>query len=220
MTKHGPYFWDSCIIVSHLNRESCLNLLNIKEYLSQAKERYCEIYVSTLSRVEITPNVKPKPSTLEAIDKIWMEVEGSVTVVSINPIIMRYASVLRCVPYEKTGSKDRNLGAGDSVLLATALYLQDIGVDLNYFHTNDKGKSKNSEGSRDIPLIGFAEWVAEPLENLEGELRSVVERICNLTISQPQPLDVSPSSSFLQGSLSELLSQADSPMSENVNGCT
>jgi hypothetical protein len=195
-----------------------LDLSVVKEYLSQASERNCEIYVSTLSRVEITPNLRPKPFTLEKIDRIWRDLEGSVTVVSPNPEIMRYASVLRCVPYEKTGSKDRNLGAGDSVLLATALWLQDMGVDLKYFHTNDKGKRKNSEGSKDVPLIGFAEWVAEPLESLEDELRSVVERICNLTPSQPQPLEVSPSSRFLQGSLSELLSQADSPMPENVNG--
>ncbi len=218
MTKHGPYFWDSCIIVSHLNGESSLDLSVVSEYLSQARERSCDIYVSTLSRVEITPNLRPKPSTLEAIDRIWKDVEGSVTVVSPNPEIMRYASVLRCVPYAKTGSNGRNLGTGDSVLLATALWLQDMGTDLKYFHTNDKGKKKNSEGSKDIPLIGFAEWVAEPLESLEDELRSVVERICNLTPSQPQPLDFSPSSRVLQGSLSDFFSQADWPMPENVNG--
>jgi predicted nucleic acid-binding protein len=200
MTKHGPYFWDSCIIVSLLNCESCLDLSVVREYLSQASDRRCEIYVSTLSRVEITPNLRPKPSMLEEIDKLWRELEGSVTVVSPNPEIMRYASVLRCVPFKKSGS-NRNLGVGDSVLLATALWLQDMGIALKFFHTNDKGKKTNSEGSKDVPLIGFAEWVAEPLESLEDKLGLVVERICNLNPSLPQPLEDLPSSLLVQGSL-------------------
>jgi hypothetical protein len=205
MTDHGPYFWDSCILVSYLKEETSLDLSVVKDYLNQTSEGKCQIFISTLSRVEITPNLDPRPSTQVEIDDIWKEIEGSVTVVSQNPDIMRYAAMLRCVPYSKTGGGRnlgrRNLGIGDSVLLATALWLQDMGEDLKCFHTNDKGKSKNPYGSRDVPLIGYKEWVAEPLESLEDGLKSVVERICALPMIQPQPLTLSRSLNFVQTDL-------------------
>jgi hypothetical protein len=213
MTEHGPYFWDSCILVSHLkNEKSSMDLSIVKDYLNQASEGKCEIFISTLSRVEIIPNLDPMPSSLGEINEIWKEVEGTVTVVSPNPEVIRYATMLRCVPYARTGGK-RNLGTGDSILLATALFLQDMGTDLKYFHTNDKGKSKNLDGSKNVPLIGYAEWVVESLESLEDELRCVVERICALTISQPQHLAVSQSLGLVQGNLLELISTKNTTIS-------
>ena len=74
---------------------------------------------------------------------------GQIIVIDATVNVMHLAGQLRDIPYKKAPSESRVLSTGDSIMLASCLYLEEAyGVRIDEFHTFDAGKKRKT-----VPLL-------------------------------------------------------------------
>lgn len=171
MSNSAPanYYWDTCVFTAHLvnERHQHGNVIDdIQQFLGDAHAGRCRIYTSTITIAEITSPTLAT-SNVGSFQEFLRDFRGVVIAVDPSPVLMEMASHLRSQDYRK-GEVFRKLGTADAIHLATAVGLSEIyGVDLEAFHTFDRGKRRGEEGGRGLPLIGFEEWsegcMADPM---------------------------------------------------------
>ena len=163
------YYWDTCVFTAHLvnERHQHGNVINdIQQLLGDAHAGRCRIYCSTITIAEITSPTLTA-SNVGTFQDFLRDFRGVVVAVDPSPILMEMASRLRSQEYKK-GEAFRKLGTADAIHLATAIGLSEIyGVDVEAFHTFDRGRRRGEDGGKGLPLIGFETWsdgcLADPL---------------------------------------------------------
>ncbi|MDO8431401.1 MAG: hypothetical protein Q7S58_03225 [Candidatus Binatus sp.] len=184
-------FWDSCVFGALLYDEiDVYDLASIEQYLKEAKDGRHKIYTSSIIFAEIADS-KIKKTGIGSIGDLINDFIGSTVPIDPSVNIMTLAGRLKDIKYRKGESKNRHLGTGDAIMLATCLYLEDaMGVKADFFHTFDNGKGPKKE----VPLLSYHEWC----EGLSGEKDQLAQRVCSLKRQQPihpaPPLPLGPPS--------------------------
>ena len=157
-------FLDTCVFIAGINKEEHTKdaLASTLQFFDEASRGECRIYTSTIALAEFRPkNIVDKE--FEGFSKFLSALDSCV-LVPPDPLIANLASELRELDFKKSGSNKRVLTLGDSLMLATAIILEDYWqIDFSGFFTFDKGRGKTAEndkgGNKAIPLIGFGEWL-------------------------------------------------------------
>jgi hypothetical protein len=154
--------WDTCIIKRKLTRTPPEYVDHIDRYVLDAGTDKAKIYMSTIVLAE-GRLAGPKP-TLADMQKLERDLRGIGSLIEPNPNIMALAGRLRAhsYPHPLRGSdpnaKDRELGLGDAIHLATAIWLKEAaGVSDIVFHSFDNGRGKNWEG-KCTPILDFHKY--------------------------------------------------------------
>jgi predicted nucleic acid-binding protein len=174
------YFWDSGVFIAYLcDQKDIYDVLSISRYLDDAKAGDARIYTSTLASAEVLPSHLVKAGTFE---EFLEDFQGAVVTIDATPNVMRLAGRLRDLPYRKGQHTHRRLGTPDSILLATALHVQeDYGVKLDAFHTFDGGGKKDEDGNRSIPILGYEGWC----DGLDADQMPFAQRVIDLPRCKP-----------------------------------
>lgn len=171
------YYWDTCVFVAHLadEREAYGSVIDdIGQFLEESGKD-CMIHCSTITMAEITRAHTKGDKDFDEFMKLW---GGGIVPYSPAPNTMRLASELRGLVYTKTKG-ERKLHTPDAIHLASALTLiDDYGVQLEAFHTFDKGGKRDPEG-KGVPLIGFEEWCEQCGDD------PLARRVIDLNRTQP-----------------------------------
>lgn len=187
MTQTQNYFWDSCVFAAFLRDEtSAYDIDSIEQYLEEARDGKCLIYSSTMSSAEVLPS-HLKTGAVGSFEEFLEDFKGAIIPIDPNPNIMTLSGALRDLPYKKGASTRRRLGTPDAVMLATAIHIQEAHrVSLTCFHTFDKGKKKDAEGTGSVPLIGYETW-CEGFTPTQMALAKRVIDIKRIEPIHPQP---------------------------------
>lgn len=173
------YYWDTCVFIAYLadEREAYGNIIDdIGQFLEESERGECVINCSTITIAEITRNNCSEGVDFDDFTKQW---GGGIIPLSPDINTMRIASELRSSIYMKTGG-ERKLHTADAIHLATALTLIDAyGVNLDEFHTFDKGGKRSPDG-KGVPLLGYDTWCEKCADD------PLVKRIIDMTRSKPQ----------------------------------
>lgn len=155
------YYWDTCVFTAYLNDERSQHgkiIDHIRQFIEEAEAGKCKLYCSTVSIAEITSSTLGGVG-FSSFDEFLSDLRGAVTPIDPSPIIMGVASHLRSQRYEKSPNGNRILSTPDAIHLASAISLRDIfGVQIDAFHTFDKGKRRGEDGGKGLPLIGYETW--------------------------------------------------------------
>lgn len=180
MVEGHKLYWDSCVFIAYLNDEKDAygTIINdIGQYLNDAKLGKCTIYCSTISIAEVIPKYLKNTAHTKFIDFL-RDYSSCIVQIGADPIVMGIAADLKSLPY-KFGSANRRLMTPDAIHLATVLTLKDAyNVEIDAFHTFDKGKAKGPEG-KGIPLLGFEKWC----EGIEAD--PLAKRVIDMKREQP-----------------------------------
>lgn len=178
-------FWDSCCFIRLITRTPDELLLDMEQYVNDARKGLLKIHFSTIAYVEIRPRYfnNTKYGSIEEFFDHW---GSAFHPFDPNPNILIEAGRLRDAdpvnpfPKELNGTK-RKVGAADAVHLATCLFLRDgAGIDDIVFHTFDDGKGSTTHEGKCVPIIGFEKWFPEKARN-----RSVSD-VCSLPRCKPK----------------------------------
>lgn len=173
-------------MVAYLNQEQdCTDLPSINQFVLDAKNGDCTIYVSTLTISELLPS-HLKDRKLKSYQEFISDMSGAVNQISPDINILSLSARLRDVPYsKKVNSKEtasRRLDVPDAIMLATAIVLRDgYQVKLDAFHTFDNGGKRSLEGGRCVPLLDFNDWC----QTLTKSYQPLVRRVVDLPRTKP-----------------------------------
>jgi predicted nucleic acid-binding protein len=158
-TKVSHLFWDSCCFIAFLNDErSSYDVPSLEQYLDDARNGKVRIYTSTIALAEVKPSFLKKKSIGTFADFIE-DLSGAVVLIDPVPDIMIFAGYLRDLKYKKANSDKRQLATPDAIMLSSCVYLRStLGVQLDHFHTYDRGKKRGLDGGKGIPLLTYHEW--------------------------------------------------------------
>lgn len=173
-------FWDSGVFTAFLcNEKDKYDVASIAQYLGEAKAGDLVIYTSTIASAEVLPGQMVKAASFEAFLEDY---QGAVVAIDPQPNVMALAGQLRSLPFKKGKSDKRRLSVPDAIILATAVHVRDdYGVGLDHFHTFDGGGSKDLEGNRSIPMLGFEEWC----EGFDATQKALAQRVIDLPRKKP-----------------------------------
>lgn len=135
-------YWDSCAFLSYVNAIPA-RMPALEALLEQAAAGEITIYASTLSHVEVAfANTEKQSDTLSPeierqINSLWADA-NLVTSVELHPAIALIARRLM----RDALAIGQSLKPPDATHLATAQWLSDVGINVDEFHTYDKGFSK------------------------------------------------------------------------------
>lgn len=173
-------FWDSCIFDAYLYDQSALyDVLSIGQYLEDAKRNppLCVIYTSSVVFVEVLSSKIKRPAVGSMLDFV-NDFVGQIIVIDATVNVMHLAGQLRDIPYKKAPSESRVLSTGDSIMLASCLYLEEAyGVRIDEFHTFDAGKKRKT-----VPLLSYDEWC----EGLSADEEALTKRVRGLKRKIPK----------------------------------
>jgi len=159
MVDNPPnYFWDSCVFTAFLQNEvNAYDVNSISQYLLDARESKCKIYTSSIVFAEVLPS-QIKNKKIHDFNDFVDDFRGAISIIDATANIVQVAGKLRDLPYSKSKGT-RILGTADSIMLATSLYANDVfGIEIEAFHTYDKGKKRGEDGSKNVPLLNYQEW--------------------------------------------------------------
>lgn len=160
------YLWDTCVfhrLLSDFNPEESERL---RGFVDKARAGQCQIFTSSITLAEFDHRaIDPAIGT---ITNFFEDFLGSVTLVDTLPDIMIHAGAIRSNEFvysgpPKPGSQPKNrvMTVGDSVHLATALWLKQVSkIDDLVVHTFDEGKAKGVDGKA-VPLLGLEDWTGK-----------------------------------------------------------
>jgi predicted nucleic acid-binding protein len=173
-------FWDSGVFTAYLcDEQEKYDIASIQKYLEEAKSGQVKIYTSTIASAEILPRRMKKAGDFEAFLE---DFQGAVIAIDPSPNVMRLSGRLRDLPYKKGKSTGRQLATPDAILLATAIHLCDAyGVKLTAFHTFDGGGSKDANGNRSVPMLGYEHWC----EGFSPEQQRIAQKVIDLNRAKP-----------------------------------
>lgn len=151
-------FWDSCVFTAFLRNENDKYDVNsISQYLEDARDGKCNIFASSIVFAEVVRSPISSPS-MGSLQDLMDDLQGAIIIVDANIVVMQRAGLLRNLRYVKGSSPGRSLATPDAIMLASCLYLLDeIGINIDSFHTFDNGKRHGPEG-RSVPLLTYHEW--------------------------------------------------------------
>ena len=175
MVAVNNYLWDSCVFIAYLKDEvEAYDVASLQQYLEETKQGVTRIYASTISSAEVLPSkIKKAYGTYE---EFLSDFEGAVVAIDPNPNIMQLAGQLRDLPYAK-GSGKRVLSTPDSIILATAVYLQEAYHEkLTAVHSFDTGKKKG------VPIVGLEEWT----QGFSVAQTSLIKRVIDIPRAAPR----------------------------------
>jgi hypothetical protein len=169
-----------------VTREPNEFLGDLDQFVKEAQEEKIKIFYSTIVYIEFRPR-HFKKSRYGDISKFFSDFRRAFYPIELNPNILMWAGRLRDAevvnpsdPKISDQSK-RSVSAGDSIHLATAVYLREvIGHNDIIMHTFDKGKGKSTTEGKCVPIIGFENWF--PLGKRSPEVQSV----CDLARQEPK----------------------------------
>lgn len=178
-------YWDSCNFIRLITRKPDELLLDMEQYVNDARNDDVKIHFSTISFVEMRPRYF-QGSKYGSIEEFFDHWGSAFNPFDPNPNILIEAGRLRDAdpvnpfPKETSGGK-RSIGAADAIHLATCLFLRDSAGNKNIvFHTFDEGKGSTTHEGKCVPIIGFEKWFPEAARN-----RSVSD-VCSLTRCKPK----------------------------------
>lgn len=183
----SKFVWDSCIFIAYLKNEvDSYDIDSLQQYLDEAQDGSVRIYASTLASVEVLPSRIKRG--FGSFEQFLSDFEGAVVSIDANPNIMQLAGQLRDLPYAKHEGK-RTLSTPDSIVLATAVHLQEAyGERIDAIHTYDKGKKKQN-----VPIIGLENWC----EGFKNEQLTLIKRVTD--IPRIAPIHPSPRLPYSSG---------------------
>lgn len=151
MIDSSNLVWDTCVFSRYIIGDPTLFVSDIERYIRDAKNGTRKIYFSAIVYAEIRQSAVKRGRENEH-DQFFSDLSSAFIPVDVSPNIGALAGRLRAVqpqnppPVQKT-EKTRLLGTGDSIHLATAIFLkQFIGLSDVVFHTLDEGKGETWEG--------------------------------------------------------------------------
>ena len=174
-------FWDTNVFCAYfyddVDAYGSGVIEEIGQYLREAKEGKWKIITSSCLFAELAFS-KVKEKTAKTLQELVDDIYSCAYVIEANPQIMLHAGQLRDIRYSKGKSKRRVLSVPDSVMFATAIFVEDdLRKKISAFHTFDKGGARNA-----IPMLGYEDWC----EGLEPKQRHLAERVIRLPRSKPQ----------------------------------
>lgn len=175
-------FWDSCILCRYLTETPPELLMDIGQFLNEAKSGESIIYFSTIMLAEVRPSLL-KQKGYANFNDLQADLQGALRPIAPNTNILMMASSLRDHTFKlarmQKGQKERILPVPDAIHLATAVYARDaLDIPSIAFHTFDDGKSKGADGKA-VPLLSFNDWS----EHLAKD--PTVAAVRKLPISEP-----------------------------------
>ncbi len=135
-------YWDSCAFLSYIN-EIKDRIPILGALLASSASDEIKIYTSALSKVEVSFGATEQkqqalePETEERIDNLWAD-PAAVVLVEYHDGIGREARQLT----RNAIAQGWSLKPLDSIHLATAKWLSDIGMPVGEFHTYDRQLNK------------------------------------------------------------------------------
>lgn len=147
---------------------------SLSQYLEDAVAGKLRIYTSTISSAEVLPSkIKKGFGTFE---EFLSDLDGVVVPIDASPNIMQLAGQLRDLPYAKAESKRRVLSTPDSIILATALHIQEAYKErIDAIHSYDSGKKGG------VPILGLEDWC----EGFSAPQTALVQRVLNIPRKAP-----------------------------------
>ena len=152
--------------------------------MADAKRKHIKIHASTIVLSELRPRLL-RDTRWGSVSNFFDDLGSACYLFDPNPNIMRLAGLIRDqISTNPSGPKidpvkQRVVGLGDAVHLATCLFIRDAaGCDDIVCHTFDEGKGTTWE-ARCVPLLGFERWC--PPEGRSGAVASV----CGLRREKP-----------------------------------
>lgn len=156
------------------------DLASIEQFLTEAKQKppVFIIYTSTFVFVEVA-NSKIKKPGIGSMEDFVRDFVGQIVVIDASPNVNILAGKLRDIPYRHaTATGSHVLDAGDAVMLATALFLQEgYGITIYEFHTFDDATRRGK-----VPLLSYQDWCV----GLTGDHELLAKRVCALKRRLPQ----------------------------------
>ena len=154
-------FWDSCILCRYLTETPPEHLMDINQFIHEAKTGDAIIYFSTILLAEVRPSHLKKKGYLNFND-LQADLQGALRPIAPNTTIMMMASAMRDHVFKlkkmQKDQKERVMSVPDAIHLATCVYARDtLEIPSIAFHTFDDGKSKGPDG-KSVSLLNFNEW--------------------------------------------------------------
>ena len=173
-------FWDSCVFDAYLYDQRAYDLASIEQFLVEAKHKPPGfiIYTSSFVFLEVA-NSKIKKPNIGSMEDFVRDFVGQIIVIDSSPNVNILAGKLRDIPYKHATTSDSHvLDAGDAVMLATALFLQEgYGVTIDEFHTFDDATKR-----RKVPILSYQDWCV----GLTGENELLARRVSALKRRPPR----------------------------------
>jgi predicted nucleic acid-binding protein len=174
--------WDTCIFSRYIIGDPIEFVSDIEEFVADARRGKRTIYFSAIVLAEIRQSAVKHDKEPE-LDKFLADLSAAFIPIDINPNIAMQAGRLRAAPTtnpaKDKNAKGRLLGTGDSIHLATALYLKAaLGITDIVFHTTDEGKGSTWEG-KCVPLLKFEDWYPPASRSKH------IQAACDLSKSKP-----------------------------------
>lgn len=183
MIDSANLVWDTCVFSRYIIGQPTDFVTDIDLYISDARRSRRTIYFSTIVLAEVRQSAV-KQGREARLDQFMSDMNSAFVPIDVNPNIGLLAGRLRAVnpqnpsPVQKK-QKSRLLGTGDSIHLATALYLRNsLGLSDIVFHTLDEGKGETWEG-RCVPLLGFESYYPPAIRTTQ------IQAACDLPGEKP-----------------------------------
>jgi hypothetical protein len=162
LTEIKSFLWDSCVLYRWLSKSPDEYVNHIDQHLKDAIAGRANIFISSVALAELRPSKVSMPGLTPAA--IMSKLLSVIKVVDANPDIMSMAGSLkdhRFIAFDDPKAKERTreLGTGDAIQLATAVWMNEIAeVKGLEFHTFDDGKARHSIDGKCVPLLSFQNW--------------------------------------------------------------
>lgn len=162
MTETKNLLWDSCVLYRWLSKSPDEYVDHIDQHLKDAIAGRTSIFISSIALAELRPSKVNMAGMTPAA--IMAKLLSVIKVIDANPDIMSMAGSLkdnRFVAFDGPKAKERarELGTGDAVQLATAVWMDEVAeVKGLEFHTFDDGKNRHSIDGKCVPLLSFQNW--------------------------------------------------------------
>lgn len=151
------YFWDSCVFCAYLgDLRDAYDVDSIEYFIDDAKRGKCSIFTSSVCLAEVRESHVVRADA-GSYDDFFDSFQSLVQVIDADPNVMRIAGQMRDIQFKKDNGI-RRLGLGDAIMLATCLYMpKAYSVEIDIFHTYDKGKKRGPEG-KGVPILDIESW--------------------------------------------------------------
>jgi hypothetical protein len=181
----SAYLWDSCCFIRFVTRQPPDYNGDLGQFVADARAGKVKIFYSTIVYTEFRPR-HFRGTKYGEISEFFADFSKAFQPIEPNPNILMWSGRLRdAEPVNPSDPKieedlKRRVGAGDSIHLATAVYLRDTyGYSDVVMHSFDRGISKTSEG-RCVPIVGFERWFPS------GKRIPEVQAVCDLPRMEPK----------------------------------
>jgi len=201
------HFLDTNVLLKHANNDSGDASEDIERILAEAAHGQRKLWVSSILYAELRPSAFIPSGRFPNLDRLAVYISGISQIVSPIPDTMLRAARLRDLTWVRSpdlrarDEKPRYLTLGDSIHLATALWVKealDIGDELEFL-TFDDGKAKTNEaedGKKSLSMLRLQDYTYDIADNPDVMAVVALKRIkpllanptlANLGVPSPIP---------------------------------